>query len=416
MDIPSLPAGEAFTAALCEDTSVPVSAVLATYNRCPYPPDRRDDNPLVWAINSLQAQAGTALREIVVVDDGSTDHTPAVLESYQDTSGVPVRAHRLPEHRGAYAARTAAADAASNRWLLFGDDDCVFAPHAAAGSAYLITVLREQDPLAGAIAVPFYYRALRPRDVYPIGAIGQLDLTTGRFATRLHAWPKEYGADPPRIGPVGLVAPLSVELIGGTALIDAAALRRAGGFRDLSAWATSYSDHLHLSADLTAAGARLYHCPDARLAAAHLKWGAVGRFPLHPDDLATYLPAVGRCFGDLVALAEQPRTRTGCRVPDEVFHPEMIGSFFEFFAGRSLDGAVAWATRIWADFVQDGQVYSLTVTTTPDPTERITAWRTGLARGARSLLATHRPYPTAGDLTQVLDLVCRKVGQPPITW
>ena len=86
------------------------------------------------------------------------------------------------------------------------------------------------------------------------------------------------------ISPAGIVAPLPVELIGGTALLDADALRCAGGFVDLSSWASSYSDHLHLSADLTDTGTRLWHCPDPRLGAAHLKWGAVGRTHRSAED------------------------------------------------------------------------------------------------------------------------------------
>jgi hypothetical protein len=58
-----------------------------------------------------------------------------------------------------------------------------------------------------------------------------------------------------------------VELIGGTAIVAAEKLSAAGGFADLSVWPASYSDHLHLSADLTDAGGHLYHCPDPRLAA-----------------------------------------------------------------------------------------------------------------------------------------------------
>jgi hypothetical protein len=35
------------------------------------------------------------------------------------------------------------------------------------------------------------------------------------------------------------------------------------------------------------------------------------------------------------------RIDTGCRVPDAMFHAEMVGTFFAFFAGRSLEGGLA---------------------------------------------------------------------------
>ncbi|MFI7026944.1 glycosyltransferase [Micromonospora sp. NPDC049900] len=416
MSIPALAADAAFTAALHRVPAHSVSAVLATYNRCPFDPAvRLRDNPLTWALDTLRGQAGDVLAEIVVVDDGSTDYTPDVLDVYQAAFGVPVRAIRLAAHAGAHAARNTAVAAAGCRWLLFGDDDCVFTPYAAAGAAHTMHILHEQDPASGAVMLPFYYRALRPHQCHPQAQIGRLDPARARFSTHFHTWPTEYGSNPPRLdSPAGIVAPLPVELIGGTALLDADALRRIGGFVDLSSWASSYSDHLHLSADLTDTGTRLWHCPDPRLSAAHLKWGAIGRYPMHPEDLTTPLPILDRPLADLVTLAAEPRADTGCRVPEHLFHEEMIGSFFAFFAGRSLPGASTWAARCWHDFVTHGQVYSAAVAETPPPEQRVAAWRTGLARGARAA-AIGPTARTAAELATVLDRVCADVGQPPIS-
>ncbi|MEH1130673.1 glycosyltransferase family 2 protein [Micromonospora sp. CPCC 206061] len=414
-----LPAGDAFTRALSAGAPArSVSALLATYNRCPFDPaaGRLRDNPLTWALDSLRGQAGDALAEIVVVDDGSTDHTSAVLEQYQGTPGAPVRAYRLPAHRGAFAARNTAAQIARGRWLLFGDDDCVFGPHYAVGAAHVLHALQQIDPCVGAVMLPFYYRSVRPHETAAVGRIGRLDADRAEFATRFHTWPAEYGGDPPRLpGVAGVVAPLPVQLIGGTALIDADALRRAGGFVDMSAWTSSYADHLHLSADLTDTGAHLYHCPDPRLSAVHLKFGAIGRYRLDPMELDAPLPALDRPLRDLVDLAARPRSDTGCRVSDEAFHPEMIGSFFAFFAGRSLRGAATWALRIWRDFVEAGQVYTLAVSAAPPPqAARAQAWRDGLARGARSLVNGVRPGRPADVVQSLLDEACAAVGQAPI--
>ena len=414
---PTLPTDDAFAAALAATSDHhTVSAVLATYNRCPFDPASRHggDNPLTWALDSLRSQAGGVLDEIVVVDDGSTDHTQAVLASYRASGGVPVRTVSMPEHRGAFAARNAGIAAARSRWLLFGDDDCVFTPHTAAGAVHALTTLRRTDPAAGGLMLPFYYRATHPTDVAPLARIGRLDTHRGEFATRFHAWPAEYGQVPPRLDtPAQLVTPLPVQLIAGTALIGADELRRAGGFVDLTGWNSSYSDHLHLSADLTDSGVHLYHCPDHRLGAAHLKWGAVGRFPMADQDVM--LPTLGRRLGELINLAAQPRQFTGCRVPDADFHPEMIGSFFAFFAGRSLAGGARWAVRTWREFVTDGQVYSMTVTDLPGHPERLNTWRTGLARGARFLVDRARPSRSAARTQALLDQVCATLGQPAIS-
>jgi hypothetical protein len=417
--IDSMPAGPGLTAALdMPRLAGQVSAVIATSNRCPFDParGRLRDNPLTWALDSLLTQAGHVLAEIVVADDGSTDHTQAVLGTYLSRPGrVPVRAVRLPRHRGAWAARNAAAGAARSRWLLFGDDDCVFAPHYAAGAAYVMDRLRERDPAAAAVMLPFYYRATRPRQTAPSQQIGRLNPDLAHFATQFHTWPLEYLPAPPRLDQSGLTSPIRVELIGGTALLDARALHAAGGFTDLSAWPASYSDHLHLSADLTDADGHLYHCPDPRLAAIHLKFGAAGRYQLSDADLQTCLPGVGRSLGELVDLAATPRSGTGCRVTDSDFHAEMIGSFFAFFARRSARGAITWGIRTWQEFVENGQVYSLAVASVPSRHARESSWRSGLSRAGRVLSTSARPQADTGQVDRLLSRVCQAVGQPPVT-
>ncbi|MGH3812986.1 MAG: glycosyltransferase family 2 protein [Pseudonocardiaceae bacterium] len=420
--VSSLPDGPEFTTALSiPETAGQVSAVIATYNRCPFDPDIRpiSDNPLTWALDSLLAQAGDALAEIIVVDDCSTDHTPAVLARYTRyprPGEVRVTGIRLGRHAGTAVARNTGTTAVRGRWVLFGDDDCVFSPHYAAGAAYLMHALSERNPTTAGAMLPFYYRALRPRDILPAARIGVLTPETAEFATRFHTWPAEYMPHPPRLDDrSGLLAPLRVRLIGGTAILDLGWLLEAGGFRDLSsAWRSSYSDHLHLSADLTDVGAMLCHCPDPRASAAHLKFGAAGRFPLDDTDLATVIPALQRPFAELVELASQPRTDTGCRVSDALFHAEMIGAFFAFFAGRSAEGGLAWAVRMWREFVQDGQVHSLTVTERPARDDRETAWREGLQRGARFLTEGIQPGRSPDEVVALTVQIGEALGQSPV--
>jgi hypothetical protein len=400
-----------------------VSALLATYNRCPFDPATALlDNPLAWALETLLGQAGQALREIVVVDDGSTDHTSTVLAHYQQRTsrrlgGVSLVVVRHDHHQGAAAARNAAINAAGGDLLLFGDDDCVFGPHYAAGAAYAFAAVRERDLNACALTLPFYYRALRPREVVPIGEIGRLEPDTARFSTRFHCLPAEYLPTPPVLDRhSGLLAPFGVQLVNGTCLIEAHMLREVGGFADLSAWRTSYSDHLTLAAALIRAGGTLYHCPDPRLGAPHLKWGARGRFPLAPEDLAGEVAGLGRPFGELVTLAATPRQDTGCRTSAATFFPEMLGSFFAFFATHSNagQGAAAWAQRTYEEFVRQGIVHSLSIDTVPPAPQRRRHWREGVRCGAR-FAADHPPRVPAGRLQRLLDQVTTAVGEPRIS-
>ncbi|HEY2579269.1 MAG TPA: glycosyltransferase [Streptosporangiaceae bacterium] len=414
----ALPADDRFTTALAsQGTDRLVSAIIPTYNRCPFDPaDRMADNPLYWAVTTLRGQAGSLLAEIIVVDDGSCDHTPAVLDRLAaHDHPVPVHQVRCPDHQGAWRARNIGTAAALGSLLYFADDDCVFPPHTVLGAVGALALLQADDLAAAAMNTPFYYRALCPRAVLPASRIGALDVEAATFSTGFHAMPSGYlEARPPVLGPAALLRPLRVQLIGGTALIDAAALRAAGGFADLSAWATGYSDHLHLSADLAAAGAHLYHCPDPRLGAAHLKFGAAGAYPLDGDDLAA-VGALGRPFGDLVAMSAVPRAGSGHRVADGDFFREQIGSFFAFFAARSLAGGRAWAIRSWQGFAVGGQVPTLAVADVPAPAERALAWRDGLAAGASALTSPARHGLARDAVARLLREASDACGQPAIT-
>lgn len=61
--------------------------------------------------------------EIIVVDDGSSDHTVGVAEIKRETSGNRIRVVRHPVNRGKGAAVRSGAAAASGRWVLMADAD-----------------------------------------------------------------------------------------------------------------------------------------------------------------------------------------------------------------------------------------------------------------------------------------------------
>ncbi len=99
--------------------SVMISVVIPTYNRSP---------DVVRAIESCLGQLGD-YDEIVVVDDGSTDGTPEVLQRYVDRLPGIVRAVRQ-DNAGVGAARNTGFEHAAGDYVLLLDSDDVLLPWA----------------------------------------------------------------------------------------------------------------------------------------------------------------------------------------------------------------------------------------------------------------------------------------------
>lgn len=94
-----------------------VSVIIPTYNRAALLPR---------AIESIQAQTFSDW-EIILIDDGSTDDTPTVVQRYERELGDRFRAIRQ-ENAGSSAARNCGIDRARGRFLAFLDSDDEFLP------------------------------------------------------------------------------------------------------------------------------------------------------------------------------------------------------------------------------------------------------------------------------------------------
>jgi len=127
-----------------------LSIIIATKDRAAF---------VARALDSLQAQWGAPQFEVVVVDNGSSDATPALLAERAASAAYPLRVVRVAEPNRA-AARNAGVAAASGTLVVFVDDD-VWLPQgflAAHGAAH-----RQAFPAAVSgpiINVPSY--AARP--------------------------------------------------------------------------------------------------------------------------------------------------------------------------------------------------------------------------------------------------------------
>src|SRR5262245_12932000 len=94
------------------ESQVIASVIVATRNRAHYLRD---------CLQSLSAQSCDRLFEIIVIDNGSTDETPQLLEQW---CRVDSRCRTFRETRvGLSVAKNAGARLAKGRLLLFTDDD-----------------------------------------------------------------------------------------------------------------------------------------------------------------------------------------------------------------------------------------------------------------------------------------------------
>ena len=123
-----------------------VSIVIASYNSAEF---------LRATIGSCLHQADAA-REIILIDDGSTDATPEVCAEFADR----IQYVRIP-NGGVSAARNKGAALASGDWLLFLDSDDILLPTALAD--LLKVVSTEECGVAYGMVLQRLENALEPR-------------------------------------------------------------------------------------------------------------------------------------------------------------------------------------------------------------------------------------------------------------
>ncbi len=126
------------TAPAGDERPAEVSIVLPTYNRA-----------AALGENLSGFLAVEAIKEIIVVNDGSVDATSAVLEAHDDPR---LRVLALESNAGQQHARNAGVDATTGDWILFAEDDCRF-PHD-----YAVVLTREAIAHgADIVGAPFIY-------------------------------------------------------------------------------------------------------------------------------------------------------------------------------------------------------------------------------------------------------------------
>jgi hypothetical protein len=140
-----------------------ISVVLPTRNRAAL---------LRRAVGSVLAQS-YGKWELIVVDDGSDDDTPAVLEQLRD----PRIAVLHQDHCGLAAARNAGIDKAAGDYLVYLDDDNLMYEHWLRGVAWAFTVHPDARVMIGARLIDDEFRGRHESGGGPphLSFISQLD-------------------------------------------------------------------------------------------------------------------------------------------------------------------------------------------------------------------------------------------------
>lgn len=148
---------------------IEVSVVTPTRDRAPV---------LARCLGAVGKQSLDPARyEVVVVDDGSTDDTPAVVEAAQRAASCEIRMFRLPQRSGIPAARNLAVREARGDLIVFVDSD-EFAPPTFL-AAHLACHLRAGRNVICRGPVIVTHSLDRPFDT----RYGILDMSTAYFDT-----------------------------------------------------------------------------------------------------------------------------------------------------------------------------------------------------------------------------------------
>jgi GT2 family glycosyltransferase len=200
-------------------------------------------------IDALLAE-GSADREVIVVDDASTDFTPELLASYADA----ITGLRLPRNAGYAQACNEGAAAASSQWLLFLNNDTEPQP----GWLDVLMSYAVRHPAAAVVGAKL---------LYPTGLVQHAGVAIGQ-----DGYPHNLYAGLPADHPAVNRSRALQAVTGACMLVERAAFERARGFD--TGFVNSLED-VDLCLRIGEAGGEIHYCHEAVLM--HLESASRGR-------------------------------------------------------------------------------------------------------------------------------------------
>jgi glycosyltransferase involved in cell wall biosynthesis len=334
---------------------VDISAIIPTYNRCPFDKSSKEYqyNPLYLCIRGLLLQKAP-IKEIIVIDDASTDHTQEVVEDLTKeayaTKGVTIKYLRNEEKLGSSTSRNIGAKQASAEYLYFLDDDCVPPPYLTFVSMIVVKKIEKVDRNFAVLALPVYNRSSYPRDFITIDDLTKSFFKEGSQRAHFHALPFEYIERKPFINKnLKIFKPIQVYQTWGHFIADRTKYLDVGGFPDFATWPNKVGEEIEFACRLVENIYTLYYLPDPKAASFHGAFGAkIGDF--RGEDWLANITDNELSLVEYSKVCENG-IKSGNRVStEEHFYSKIIASFCILYQ-RNVKEAINWARESYEDFV-----------------------------------------------------------------
>lgn len=374
------------------------SFVIVTYNRCPH--KEHNLNPLVWAVQTLNSDQYYLPREIVIIDDCSTDNTPECVDWLKANTAVPIVYYRNAVHKELSFCRALGLKLAGNELVFMGDDDCLYNELFLTGSMMTYQLLAEQYREIAIVNLNAFERCNQHSAILPAALIGKTAYEHGTFCQNFHAFPEEYLSCPEWLHTgAGLLKPLQCGIFRGVNLCNAKLVMDAGNYSDLSMWKFGYSEHLELSKKLADKGYKIFHQPDPKIYAIHLRYGRKSGHTANDDTLDEMVKGTEYKLGELIEMSDVPSLDSGTRSSPEDFHLTEIGTLFSFYLKFSEELGSSFALKEFERFVLNGQLASSGPATIDSLQMRMDIWSRAVNAGIEATsIQTGSSYPGLAQL------------------
>lgn len=306
-----------------------ISAVIPTYNRCPYGIDKLKYNPPWWASVSLSNQKNVG--EIIFVDDGSTDHTEEVIHEINKRLPVEINYLKNEHNLGLPLSRNKGVKSAEYDKIWFMDDDCVIVNEGTIPKLdYAFEVLKSKGMNVGSISLPVSGNSLES-EIVPADEIGKVGKETGIMYACNAKFPQEYLTDLEKNyldKEKNILNPLEVEFSHAVFLCDKNAFNAIGGFSGLP-WKNAHTEEAQFLMGLNQKGYNIFYIPslDRDFRVFHCRYGDPG-FKRIPYDFSVD----GISFNQILNESAVERVGTGCRVPvPEYLHSHVLSEMVTIF-------------------------------------------------------------------------------------